>query len=88
MVRNNVVTDIVPAEYFDVAGIYLEGVTNTEISGNEVSGLFVPLGHNGYGILGGPDVSGALAIGNHVLAPTSSDGASTPSPSCGACALS
>ncbi|MGH8029526.1 MAG: right-handed parallel beta-helix repeat-containing protein [Arenimonas sp.] len=70
VVRNNVVTQIAPALYVRILGIYLIDVDNNAVINNTVSGLFPPLDMTAAGIGAAPSVLGTAAVGNTVLAVT------------------
>lgn len=67
VIRRNTVTNIAPALYVRVIGIYLLDVDNTALLGNTVSALFPPLDLGVYGIVGSNTVLGTAAVGNTVL---------------------
>jgi parallel beta-helix repeat protein len=68
VIRRNVISDIAPAVYARVVGIYLLDIDQNEISDNHISALFPPLDLGVYGIVGSATSGDNIAIGNNIMA--------------------
>jgi hypothetical protein len=72
VVRNNIITNIAPSVYVRVTGIHILDVDNTLVANNTISALYPPRDLGTYGIVGGVNSLGDVAVGNTILSPTGS----------------